>query len=127
MSLTTVTGPSPTPSAVLVTFGWTPAGTFTYTAPDSIVMTAPSAAVNTSLTFTTTTTITTATTIIGTTEPSGPLTLIELRWDFGDGVIAYGNSATHTYKLANPNAQTVLRVTDSKGRYWFSRATMYLS
>lgn len=111
-----------TPSGVAVSFSFTPAGTFTYTSPSGLVLSAPSAAHNTSLTFTATATI-----YNQGSDLTGPLTIIEYRWDFGDGVYGYGNGATHTYKLQNVQAVTKLRVTDSKGRQWFTRAQMYLT
>jgi PKD repeat protein len=40
----------------------------------------------------------------------------EYRWDFGDGNIGYGPSVTYTYRVANPNTQVSLTVTDSFGR-----------
>lgn len=109
-----------TPSCLELSFTWTPAGTETYTAPNGLVLSAPSAAANTLLTFTA------AVTIDGS-DLTGPLTITEYRWDFGDGVYGYGNGATHSYKLANFQAATKLRVTDSKGRQWFTRGQMYLT
>lgn len=111
-----------TPSYVELSFTWTPAGTFTYTAPAGLVLSAPSASHNTLLTFTAATTIDSQGN-----DLTGPLTIIEYRWDFGDGVYGYGNGATHTYTLQNIQAATKLRVTDSQGRYWFTRQQMYLS
>lgn len=113
--------PATTPSSVEVSFAWTPSGTYTFTAPNGIVLTAPNASAGVPLIFTATTTIDNQGVDI-----SGPLTIIEYRWDFGDGLIGYGNPVTHTYQLANFNAQTVLRVTDSQGRRWYDRAQMYL-
>jgi hypothetical protein len=110
-----------TPSLIELSFAWTPEHTYTYTAPNGQVITAPSAAVNTMLTFTATTRISNQGNDI-----TGNLTIIEYRWDFGDGVVGYGNPVGHTYKITNFQAQAALRVTDSKGRQWFTRAQLYL-
>lgn len=113
--------PVSTPSSVEVSFAWTPSGTYTYAAPNGIIITAPNAEAGVPLTFTAATTIDNQGVDI-----SGPLTIIEYRWDFGDGVIGYGTPVTHVYQMANFGAQTVLRVTDSQGRRWYCRAQMYL-
>lgn len=106
-----------TPSYVELSFSWTPATTYVFNSVNY-----PAAAHNTLLTFTATTTIDSQGNDFG-----GPLTIVEYRWDFGDGVFGYGNGATHTYNQPYFNARTALRVTDSKGRFWYCRAQMYLT
>lgn len=95
-------------------FTWSPSTTTTL--PSGVVVNR--AAHGVSLTFTAS---------LVTEDASGRLTVIEYRWDFGDGVFGYGNGATHTYKLANFSAATILRVTDSRNHQWFTRQQMYLS
>lgn len=41
------------------------------------------------------------------------LTAIEYRWNFGDGVIAYGPVANHTYTESSPQTAVSLVVTDN--------------
>lgn len=111
------------PSVVILgAITWTPAGTFTHTAPGGLVVTAPSAAHGVSLAFAVTFRIDDQGN-----DFSGPLTITEYRWDFGDGVIGYGNPVTHIYRVANFQTQASVRLTDSKGRRWFTRAQMYLT
>lgn len=122
MSITTINTPAIITPSVEVAFTWTPAGSYTYTAPNGVVITAPSATHGTALTFTATAAIDNQGY-----DFTGPLTIVEYRWDFGDGVYGYGADAVHTYAMANFQTQTALRLTDSLGRYWYSRAQMYLT
>jgi PKD domain-containing protein len=39
-------------------------------------------------------------------------------WNFGDGTVGYGISATHTFLNAVPGLQVSLQVTDNLGRIW---------
>lgn len=41
------------------------------------------------------------------------VTALEYRWDFGDGIIGYGPTVTHTYKVAASDTAVTLIVTDS--------------
>jgi hypothetical protein len=47
---------------------------------------------------------------------TGSSDIVELRWDLGDGTIAFGDLVNHTYKIANPNIEVSLTVTDNRGR-----------
>lgn len=49
--------------------------------------------------------------------PSG-LIVTEYRWDWGDGQIGYGSTATHTYKIAPPETTARLTITDSNRNIW---------
>jgi hypothetical protein len=51
---------------------------------------------------------------------------VEFRWDFGDGVIAFGNPVQHTYKFVFAECQAVLRVTDDQGQRHYIRKQIYL-
>lgn len=51
---------------------------------------------------------------------------LEWRWDFGDEEIAFGPTATHTYKAPNLTGQVVLRVIDDLNRKTYARLSMYL-
>lgn len=42
--------------------------------------------------------------------------IIEYKWNFGDEMIGYGATASHTYVVANPTTQVSLTVTDSLRR-----------
>lgn len=51
------------------------------------------------------------------TLPSG-VVVTEYRWEWGDGTVGFGASATHTYKVAAPETQVNLVITDSlRNRY----------
>jgi hypothetical protein len=55
-----------------------------------------------------------------------PVTVIEWFWDFGDGVTATGNDASHTYRYANLSTVAHLRATDSQGRQAWSSMNLML-
>lgn len=105
-----------TSSSVEPSFSWSPADTHTFTLHTGDVV-VPAALANTFLTFTAT---------VGIFDPTGLLSIVEYRWDFGDGTQAFGQSIGHTYVVANFDAFTVLRVRDNLGRFWYSRQQMYL-
>jgi hypothetical protein len=54
------------------------------------------------------------------------VTVIEYKWDFGDGNIGYGATATHTYSAAAPQTQATLIVTDSNSRISFNNRILNL-
>lgn len=68
----------------------------------------------------------TATFTAATSFPTG-VSPVEYRWDFGDGIVAYGNPVNHVYKTIFPECQAVLRVTDSNGETHYSRKQIYLA
>jgi hypothetical protein len=70
------------------------------------------------------TTINTAITFTATINPA--IRPVEFRWDFGDGVIAFGNPVQHTYKFVFAECQAVLRVTDDQGERHYIRKQIYL-
>jgi len=39
---------------------------------------------------------------------------VEYKWDFGDGVAAFGPSVTHEYLVANPQTQVTLTIRDNR-------------
>ncbi len=49
--------------------------------------------------------------------PSGVI-VTEYRWDWGDGQVGYGSTATHTYKVAPPETAVKLTITDSNRNTW---------
>lgn len=51
------------------------------------------------------------------TPPSG-ITILEYRWEWGDGEIGFGVTASHTYKVSAPETQANLIVTDSNRNVW---------
>lgn len=104
-------------SGIELSFSWTPATTYTI---NSVAY--PAAQHNVLLTFT-------ADVVFYNQgfDLQGPLTVVEYIWDFGDGVIGYGNPVTHTYNQPYFNASTHLKVYDSLGRLWTTRAQMYLT
>lgn len=55
----------------------------------------------------------TALTFTATVVTPANLTVIEYRWDFGDGVIAYGPIVGHTYTMPSPQTAVSLVVTDN--------------
>jgi chitodextrinase len=54
-------------------------------------------------------------TFVATAIPDSGVIVTEYKWDFGDGQIGYGATATHTYLAASPQTQVVLTITDSRG------------
>lgn len=50
-----------------------------------------------------------------TSAPPG-VSVIEYKWNFGDGKIGYGQSVTHTYKTPAAQTSVTLRITDNKNR-----------
>lgn len=63
--------------------------------------------INTDLTFTADVIIT-----------SKNLSIIQYRWDFGDGTIGYGPTINHTYFAAAPQTQALLNITDNLGNVY---------
>jgi hypothetical protein len=49
------------------------------------------------------------------TVPPG-VTIIQYRWDFGDGVIGYGQTVSHIYQFVIPGLQVNLSVTTNSGQ-----------
>lgn len=54
------------------------------------------------------------------------VSVLEYRWDFGDGVILYGNPVQHAFNIFGTR-QVVLTVTDSHNRKTFRRKQVYPS
>lgn len=48
--------------------------------------------------------------------PPAGLAIIQYRWDFDDGTVAFGLTANHTYLIAIPQARVSLTVRDNIGR-----------
>jgi hypothetical protein len=69
--------------------------------------------------------INTAITFTATLNPA--IRPVEFRWDFGDGVIAFGNPVQHIYKFVFAECQAVLRVTDDQGQQHLIRQQIYLA
>lgn len=120
-----------TPAKPLVNFDWTPKGgpfsfvagpdTFPYNTqkdlisrPSDIRYTTNTTPTNTLLTFT-------ANLVI----PVN-LSIIEYRWDFGDGGVAFGPSAGHTYLVAASQTRTTLTVKDNLGRSFYRHRYLML-
>jgi len=107
-------------SRIVVDFTWSPTsvplsftfiGTYPYAhQADAVTRTSDSRYAayttpnNTLLTFTATASI-----------PSG-LTVVEYKWNFGDGTVGYGSSVSHTYLISSPQTMATLIVTDNLGR-----------
>lgn len=101
-----------------VDFSWTPVdpspltwtvggNTYPYTQQQDAIVRASDARYSSSLTKTNTALTFTASVIAPST-----LTPIDYRWNFGDGMFAYGPTATHTYVAAAPQTAVSLIVTD---------------
>lgn len=105
-------------SGVEVDFTFSPSVAFTYTAPDGVTQTSQGAVISQITLFTASAQIY---------DTTGELSIISYHWDFGDGMIGSGATATHTYVMPNFQAFAVLRVTDSLGRVWSARHQLYLT
>ncbi len=57
--------------------------------------------------------------------PAG-VTIVEYRWDFGDGTIGYGPTIIHNYLAAVPQTQVNLTATDSNRQVWTRSKTLRL-
>lgn len=107
-------------SRVVLDFSWSPVsvplsftfiGTYPYTTQaDAISRSSDSRYAayttpnNTLLTFTATASI-----------PAG-ITVVEYKWNFGDGTIGYGSTVSHTYSISSPQTMATLTTTDNLGR-----------
>lgn len=107
---------------VEVSFSWSPQQTTQINYSNGAMVTAASAKTNTTLTFT----ASTRTMDNGDIIPTS-LTLVEYRWDFGDGVVGFGATTTHRYIIPNYNCQCLLTITDSRGNLWKAVRPMYLT
>jgi hypothetical protein len=59
-------------------------------------------------------------------QPPPGVTILEYRWDFGDGHVGHGPTVTHTYEVADPDTEISLTVLDSLGREWSTSKTLSL-
>lgn len=54
------------------------------------------------------------------------VSIVTYRWDFGDGTIGYGPTATHTYLIPSQNTQVSLVATDNFSQTWTRSKTIGL-
>lgn len=110
-------GPLP---SVLIDYTWVPQGSLmSYTINGTVYNSGtPQTPINQAITFTA--------------KPAFPygvdLSIVDYRWDFGDGVTGKGLEVTHTYLFASPYTQCVLCITDDRLRktYVGHRLNLYV-
>lgn len=117
MTNTITTTPSAT-SVIEPSFSFSPFQSVTFVAGGGIQQTSPAVIIEQTTTFVASTSIF---------DTTGRLSIVSYYWDFGDGTISAGATATHKYIINNPHAVVTLRVTDNFGQVWSARSPIYLS
>lgn len=54
------------------------------------------------------------------------LLIVRYKWDFGDGVVGYGPTATHTFRTYSPQQQVSLLVTDESAKRHYAAKQLNL-
>lgn len=119
------------PSKPQVNFDWTPRGgafnfvaggiTFPYNTQQDAVVRASDVRYVTNTTPTNTLLSFTANLVV-----PGDISIIEYRWDFGDGGVAFGPIAQHTYLVAASQTRVSLTVRDNLGRSFYRHRFLLL-
>lgn len=52
---------------------------------------------------------------------------VSYKWKFGDGMVGFGNPASHTFTVEVDSLQVVLIVKDNSGNRWRARRELYLA